>query len=117
MTEPTAGIVTDDAETLESFKANALAKWARHANTENWNGQFTQTMRELGYTDAELSAARDAGKTVHTLTITVRTAGDFRINRGYGASMEDTVAREVRQGFNLGRGDSVEVVHSTDANV
>jgi hypothetical protein len=113
MTDPIA-VDTDDATQLAAFKASALAAWAKHANTENWNGQFTATMLELGYTQAELDAARDAGKSVHTLTVTIRTDKTLAIRGGYGQSLTDTVAGEVRRGFNLGRGDSVTVEHATD---
>ena len=114
MTEPTGAVDTADTDVAD-FRAQVLSTWARKANEQNWNGEFSDAMRELGYSNEELTAARDAGKTVHKLTITVRTAGTFRINGGgFGTTMENEVARQVRQGFNLSRNDSVEVEHTTD---
>lgn len=107
MTDPIA-----PATDLDTFRANVLKTWAQKANEQNWNGEFNSAMTDLGFSQAELDEARNAGQTVHTLTITVRTAGAFRINGGFG-SIEDTVAREVRQGFNLTGRDSVQVSHTT----
>jgi len=108
MTEPMA----QDTETTE-FRAQVLAAWAKVANDQNWDGQFNTEMRNLGYSQEEINAARDAGKSVHKLTITIRTNKALAV-RGTFGSLEDTVANEVRRGFNLVRGDSVTVEHAED---
>lgn len=120
MSEATGALVDDGVpqdETYDSFRARTLLAWAKVANDQNWNGQFNTEMLALGYSQDEIDAARDAGKDVHKLTITVRTGKPFNIrNGGYGMSLEDTVASQVRQGFNLGRGDSVTVEHTQVEN-
>lgn len=109
MTQPIGPVNTEITE-ADAFRAQVLAVWATKANEMNWNGEFSQAMRQLGYTDEELTAARNANKTVHTITVTIHT--NRTLDAIYGG-LEDRVASEARRLLNLGRDDSVQVVHAT----
>lgn len=109
MTEPTGAVATEATE-ADAFRAQVLAVWAAKANEQDWNGEFSQAMRQLGYSDEELTAARDAGKETHVIKLTIRT--NRSLNTLYGG-LAARVESEARRLLALDRNDSVEVVHTT----
>ena len=89
---------------LAGFRAHALKTFL--ANTDS--GKLDTVMIDLGYTQAEINAARDAGKTKHTYTVTLTTTRRTeQAGRDYIGSIRDAA----RSYLGVQRGENVDVAY------